>query len=144
MDGPYGQERGAAPLRLQFRLTVDPATRADEDTVAALLNVFPHALRPDVSVTVQLTESTAGGAALIILTITVIGPALKWMGKKVMGPPSTKSGSGYATWLENSGTAARPPWRASRSVLSWRANPATFRLAFQQAFSKDRDSGSRR
>jgi len=61
-------------INLQFQLTLDPATHADGDTVAALLNVFPPSLRPDVSVTVHLTESTAGGFALIMLT--VIGPPL--------------------------------------------------------------------
>jgi hypothetical protein len=80
----------AGAINLQFQLTLDPATHADRDTVAALLNVFPPSLRPDVSVKVHLTESTAGGFALIMLT--VIGPPLMWMGKKVLGPPLDEIG----------------------------------------------------
>jgi hypothetical protein len=80
---------------LQFQLTLDPATHADQDTVTALLNVFPPVVRPDVSVTVQLTESAAGGPALISLAAAV--PALMWMGKKVLGPPLDEVGD----WLRD-------------------------------------------
>lgn len=79
-----------APGQMKIRLTLDPATNADRDTVVALLNIFPPSLRPDVSVTVHLTESTAGGFALIMLT--VMGPAFVWMGKKVLGPPLDEIG----------------------------------------------------
>lgn len=83
--------------KLRFLLTLDPATNADQDTVAALLDVFPAAVRPQVGLAVQLTESVGGAVALVTFTVTVIAPASKWFAKKVLGPPLEEIGE----WLRD-------------------------------------------
>ncbi|MGB2622763.1 MAG: hypothetical protein WA857_08980 [Candidatus Acidiferrum sp.] len=80
--------REIEPLKLSFRLTLDPATYGDQNTVAALRNVLPPPFQPDVSVAVHLTESAAGGRPLLALTI--IG-SLWWIGKNVIVPAGKKA-----------------------------------------------------
>ena len=90
-------ETGPDPEKLQFLLTLDPATNGDQDTVAALLDVFPAPVRPRVGLAVQLTESVGGTIALLTFTVTVIAPASKWFAKKVLGPPLEEIGE----WLRD-------------------------------------------
>jgi hypothetical protein len=96
MDDP-NNEPAAEPNKLFFQLTLDPASHGDKDTVAALLDVFPPTLRPHVGVSVHLTESVGGALAIMTFTVTVVGPAAKWFGKKVLGPPLEEIGE----WLRD-------------------------------------------
>jgi hypothetical protein len=79
-------------VSVELLLTLDPATHADRDAVDAMVDAFPPPLRSQVSVSTRLLASVQGTLAYLVLTITVIGPGVKWLAKKVLGPPADAIG----------------------------------------------------